>query len=246
MRKALFAGVALAALWAPAARSQVPVTDIGAIEQLYQQYVVELKDAAVQLQQLQQAASQVEWAVQSYNSFVASPSLGGAMGLINAAGISNPLPVSPYTVENLIRGQGGLNGTLGALSSLSSQSFGVNHIYTPSDNSWISQQMAAKANSVASAQGIAQQVYGQMAIRFPIIQSLQTNLLSATTPAARDHIVGQIQSQQAWVQGAQGQMQTASLMLAAERDNREQRADEHMTQSIDAELGQARANGVIP
>ena len=53
--------------------------------------------------------------------------------------------------------------------------------------------------------------------------------------------MGQIQAQQAWAANASGQLQAAGLMVTAERDNRDQQIEEHLTQSLDNQLAQAKA-----
>jgi hypothetical protein len=145
----------------------------------------------------------------------------------------------------LLNGQGGINGTLGTLSTFANSAASQNHIYSPTDNTWSSQQMIANGNGLAGAQGIAQQVYSQLAARFPVIQGLQQELLTASTPAQREGLMAQIQAQQAWVQGAQSQLQTASLMLNAQQQSRAQQASEQTTKSLDGQIEQARAAGVI-
>jgi hypothetical protein len=246
MRRALLAATVLASLWMPAAYADVPVFNAAAIGQLISQLKQAGQAYAVQLQQLSQAAQQVEWTASTFRSLVASPSLGMAQVLLNQVGVSNPLPVDPYTVQNLIAGRGGIPGTLGALSTFANSAAVANRVYAPTDNTWASQQLIANANGIAGAQGIASQVYTQMATRFPVIASLQQDLLGATTPAQREHIMGQIQAQQAWVQQAQGQLQTAEIMLVAERESRAQQIDEHITQSVDNQIAQAKAEGIIP
>lgn len=246
MRRALLAATIVAGLYGPVAHADVPVFDAAAIGQLISQLKQAGQAYGVQLQQLQQAAQQVEWTASTFRSLVASPNLGVAQVLLNQIGVSNPLPVDPYTVQNLISGQGGIPGTLGALSTFANSAAASNRVYLPPDNTWASQQMTANANGIAGAQGIAQQVYAQMSARFPIIASLQQDLLGATTPAEREHIMGQIQAQQAWVQQAQGQLQTAQILLVAERENRQQQIDEHITEGVDHQLAQAKAEGIIP
>jgi Skp family chaperone for outer membrane proteins len=246
MRRALIIGTVLAGAWMPAAQAQVPTIDTAAIAQLFQQYSTELKQLATEGQQLETQAQQLGWAVNTFNSLVAHPNLATAMGLLNQFGVSNPLPVNPYAIQSLINGQGGINGSLGALSALANSAAATNHVYAPTDNTWSSQQLIANANGIAGGQGIAQQVYQQIANRFPVLQALQRDALNATTPAEREHVSNQIQAELAWAQNAQGQLQSAGILMAAERDSREQRIDEHLTQSADNQIAQAKAEGIIP
>jgi Type IV secretion system proteins len=245
MRRALLLGAVMTGLWAPVSHAQIPVTDGGLNFQAAKTFLQDLKGYATQLRQLEQAIQQVQWATAEFNSLVANPSLPAAMGLLQAVGIQNPLPVSPYAIQGLISGQGGINGTLGALSSFTSGAATTNRVYTCTDNTFACQNSLASANSVAGSQGIAQQVYAQIAAHFPLMASLQRDMLAATTPAERESVMGQIQAEQAWAQQAQGQLQTAQIMLVAEQDNRVQRDNEKLSQSFHSQLDQARAAGVI-
>jgi hypothetical protein len=106
--------------------------------------------------------------------------------------------------------------------------------------------MAANANAIAGAQGVAQQVYQQLGDHFQILQALRTDALNATTPAEREHVMAQIQAEQGWAQNASGQLQAANILLIAEHDNRVQRENEMVDKSIDDELAKQRAEGIIP
>lgn len=231
---------------ASTAHAQIPVTDGANLLAQAQNLAQEVKSYAVYLQQLQTTAQQLGWAVNTFNSLVANPSLGSAMGLLNAVGINPPLPVSPYAVQSLLSGQGGISGTLGALSSLANSSFSQNHVYAYDDGSLASANMAANAHSIAGAQGIAQQIYGQFTQRFPILASLRQDMLGATTPAEREHVMGQIQAEHAWSQHAMGQLQTVNLMLMAQKENRAQQDHERLVKSADSEIAEARAKGFYP
>ncbi|MFL5252514.1 MAG: type IV secretion system protein [Rhodopila sp.] len=246
MRRALIIGTILTGAWLSPAQAQIPVTDVSAIAQLFQQYSTQLKQLATEAQQLETAGQQLGYAVNTFNSLVDHPNLATAMGLLNQLGISDPLPVNPYAVQSLINGQGGINGSLGSLSTLANSAAAANHVYTPRDNTWASQQMIANANGIAGGQGIAQQVYQQISARFPVLQALQRDALAATTPAEREHVANQIAAEQAWAQNAQGQLQSTGILMAAERDSRQQRIDEHLTESADNQISQAKAEGIIP
>jgi hypothetical protein len=142
----------------------VLVEDIPAITQQIKSLAQDLKAYEVYVQQLQQAVQQVEWASSTFESLVAHPSLPSAMAAMGMAGIENPLPVSPYAVQGLISGYGGAGGLsaitsrLGALGGLVNSSYSANHIYTPTDNTYASQQLQNGATGVAGAQGIAQSI----------------------------------------------------------------------------------------
>ena len=246
IRRILATCTILAGLAAAPAHAAIPTIDVSEIEQTIALLKQQISAYAVQIQQLEQAAQSVQWAANTFDAFVAHPGLGQAMGLMGQLGISDPLPVNPYAVQSLMNGYGGISGTLGSLSGLANTSWGTNHVYSSTDGTWTSQQSMASANGIAGAQGIAGQVYQQMADHFAVLGALRQDLLGATTPAERDAAMGQLAAEQAWTQNAQGQLQAAQIMLLAQRDSRAQREDEQLDQSIDGQLSQARAQGLIP
>ena len=223
------AGIALAAAYSMPARAEMPVIDTAAVGQLahqlandvkayglqLQQYAGEVKSWATQnlqwLQQLQQYSVQL----QQYTSeltmlenWVRNPSLGGAMGLLNIAGLGSSLPVNAYAVLNLVNGrsfgQGGLpeiSGVLSSLSGLTAGAYSANHVYTPTDASWASQELISNANSIAGEQGAAQAAYTDLQAHAAALQALRDHLATASSPKerpghpgadrARDHLVDQ-------------------------------------------------------
>src|SRR5690242_8598301 len=118
-----------------AGRADVPVIDIGSITQELKSYEQELKSWILQnTQALSEANTELNTArtylqeVQTYLAFVENPSLGSAMGLLNALGLRSDLPVDPMTMAQIVAGfnsltiNGGtasLNQAFGLLSALS-------------------------------------------------------------------------------------------------------------------------------
>ncbi len=171
------AGIALAAGYSLPARADLPVIDTAALGQWAQQlqndvkayaldlqrYAGEVKSWATQnlqwLQQVQQYTTQLQQYTNELTmleNWVHNPSLGSALGLLNIAGLGSSLPVNAYAVLNLVNGrsygQGGLpeiSGVLSSLSSLTAGAYSANHVYTPTDASWASQQLVTNANSIA-------------------------------------------------------------------------------------------------
>jgi hypothetical protein len=244
MKSLMYATACMVALCGPA-HALIPTDSLAEDIALAKSYIQDLKNYAAQLQQLQQAVQQVEWATREFNALVANPNLANAMGLLQVLGIQNPLPVSPYAVQALITGQGGISGTLGTLSTFANSSATTNRVYVCNDGTVACQSATASANGIAGSQGIAAQVYSQMSAHFPLLASLQKDMLAATTPAERESVAGQIAAEQAWAMQASGQLQTAQIMLMSQQDNRTQQADERISQSFHSQLDQARAEGII-
>jgi hypothetical protein len=120
------ASIALAASYSTPARADLPVIDTAALGQWaqqlandvkayglqLQQYAGEVKSWATQnlqwLQQLQQYAVELQQYANDLTmleNWVHNPSLGGALGLLNIAGLGNSLPVNASAVLNLVNGR---------------------------------------------------------------------------------------------------------------------------------------------
>lgn len=245
MKRAMMLGAMLGWLHAAGAQAQIPVTDGAANLQLIKTYLQDLKGYATQLQQLQQEVQTAMATVQTVESLVQNPNLGTAMTLMSRVGITNPLPLNPYAVQGLISGRTSPAGLPTLLSSLVTTQGTTNSIYTCTNGSWACEQQIAAARGIAGSQGIALGIIQQLSDHIPVLQALRDNLATATTPAQRENAMAAIQSEQVWTANAAAQMQSAMMLAAAERDNRAQREDELITQSIENELAEARARGMI-
>ena len=111
------------------------------------------------------------------------------MGLLNIAGLGSSLPVNAYAVLNLVNGrsygQGGLpeiSGVLSSLSSLTAGAYSANHVYTPTDASWASQELVSNANSIAGEQGTAQAAYTDLQAHAAALQALRDHLTASSSP----------------------------------------------------------------
>lgn len=232
------------------ARAQIPVTDLGNLGQQILQYGQMLKDYAQQGldyarqgQQLAQETQMVTNEVAMLNSFVQNPNLGSAMGLMSMAGLENPLPINPYAVQGLLSGQGGISGALGQLGSLSTGSYNSNLYYDQNNNTWQGQEAANRANGIAGAQGIGMVNLQQIAAHIPILQDLRNRLATATTPKEVQDAQAALSTEQTWASETGSQLQASALMYAAQRDADVDRENQHLAQSIDNNLAQAKAHG---
>ena len=228
-----------------AAHAQIPVTDGGNLIAQAKNLLQELKSYATQLQQLSQQIQQVTWLAQTAASLIQNPNLGAVMQLMNMVGLENPLPVSPYAVQALISGYGGMNsisgivGKLNSLGSLVTTSYQTDRVYTCNDNSFACQQQRRLAYGDAGLKGVTGEVYSQLAQRIPILKGLREQLSLATTPAQRENVMAQVAIENAWAQNAQGQLQTVVALAGAQQRVDANRENEHLTESIDAVLAAA-------
>lgn len=244
MKRLLAAAVCFVLAWG-SARGQIPVFDGASAVSQAKSLFQDLKGYATQLQQLQQEIQTVTYTGQTVASLVQHPSLGAVMQLAGRLGLSNELPISPYAVQNLLTGYGGINsvggitGKLGSLSGLITGSYNSDRIYDCADNSFTCQTSRNQAMSNASMKGITGQLYQQMANHIPVLQGLRDRAATATTPAERENIMEQIQLENAWVANTTGQLQSVSYMADAQHRVFEQQQNEKFVGDIDAVLARA-------
>lgn len=234
-------------------RADVPVIDTAALSQWYQQIANDIKTYALQVQQwstqnlswlmqVQQYATQTQQYLtetEQLLAFVHNPNLGSAMALLNAIGLNSVLPINPYTVMGLIDGMSSfngiysLNGILGSLSSISGSFWTTNHVYTPTDGSWASQQIIDRANGIAGVQGAAGGATNDLATHATALQALRTRLETATNPKDVADIEAQIQLEMVWTQNEQARLSAIQAMYAAQTDALTQRDNERLAMDIE-------------
>jgi hypothetical protein len=259
------AGIALAAGYSARVAADVPVIDTAAVAQLahqlsndvkayglqLQQYAGEVKSWATQnlqwLQQLQQYSVQLQQYTNELTmleNWVHNPSLGAAMGLLNIAGLGSSLPVNAYAVLNLVNGRSygasglpEISGVLSSLSSLTAGAYAANHVYTPTDASWASQELISNANSIAGEQGAAQAAYADLQAHAAALQALRDHLATASSPKDVQDTQAQIELETTWSTNEAAQLTAINAAYDAQRDSREQQANEELAKDLDAFTG---------
>ncbi len=261
------AGIALAAGYSARVAADVPVIDTAALGQWaqqlgnevkayglqLQQYAGEVKSWATQnlqwLQQLQQYSVQLQQYTNELTmleNWVHNPSLGAAMGLLNIAGLGNSLPVNAYAVLNLVNGRSygasglpEISGVLSSLSSLTAGAYSANHVYTPTDASWASQELISNANSIAGEQGAAQAAYTDLQAHAAALQALRDHLATASSPKDVQDTQAQIELETTWSTNEAAQLTAINAAYAAQRDALAQRDNEKMNQDITSFIASA-------
>lgn len=215
---------------------QIATIDNSNLIQNIKTYVQDLKSYATQLSQLQQEVQTAETTYQMLNSFVQNPNLGTAMGLMNAAGLGSALPINPYSVQSLVNGAGGLNGTLGSLSGLLNSSFNTNTVFTCTNQSWACQQQQQNAIGLAGAQGIGMQEIQTLTTHLGILQALRLQLETAQTPAQRENAMAALQTENAWAVEEGNRLMAANVLIESERDVRAQQDNEKLQKDLQATI----------
>ena len=232
MRTLLAGAAMIAMLDSGPARAQIAVVDPLNIAATLKTYYQQVQSYLTQVQQLAQQIQTAANTANMLNSFVQNPSLGSALGVLNAAGVASPLPVNPYALQGLLSGQGGVTGALGNLGALTSGMVGSNQLYPPNTGTYAGQSMATNAGSIAGAQATAMTVYQQMAQHFGVLTALRQQAAQATTPAARDAIMEQLQTEVAWGTFASGQLQSSYILIAAQQAVNTERDNEKLTNDL--------------
>lgn len=238
----ILTGIGLAAL-PGTANAQIPVTDAASILQQVKGYALEIKQYATQAQSLVTQAQQYQQEIEQYIAFVHDPTLGAAMGLMNQAGLGNSLPINPAALQSLVSGGANPSSILGALGGLANTSYGANHIYSPTDGSWNSQQLIANGNGIAGTQGASQATYQNLRDHMPVIQALRDRLLAAKTPKDVADAQAQLEAETLWTHNLNSQLAAIEVNYRTQQDARRQRDEESLDQGIDDFIAQANAAG---
>lgn len=242
MKRALLASICLGTLCGPA-NAVIEVNDPASILQQIKSYAQEIKSYALQAQQYTTQAQQYYTEVQQFNAFVHDPTLGAAMGLMQNAGLGNSLPINPFALQQLTSGYSGLGSTLGALGNLTNGSYSQNHVYSPTDGSWNSQQLIANGTGIAGTQGAAQAAYQNLRDHMPVIQALRDRLVTATTPKDVQDAQAQLEAETLWTHNLNTQLAAVEVDYRTQQDARVQRDNESLEQGIDKFLADASAAG---
>jgi hypothetical protein len=261
------AAIALLAAIEEPASADVPVIDTAALGEWAQNLVTQAKQYATQIQQYitetkEYIGDELSWTtqlaqyarqgqqyiteLQQFLAFVHNPSLGSAMGLLSMAGLTSGLPINPYAVLGLVNGiaygQGGLpeiSGILGSLSGLSTASWATNHVYTPQDQSWASQQIIARENGIAGAQGAAQTTYQSLQTHMAALQALRDHLASASTPKDVQDTQAQIELETTWTNNQAAQLQAVMSTYQAQSDAIVSRDNQRLDQDLEGFISTA-------
>lgn len=247
MRNLLFATVAVIALTGTATAQVAVIDPTGLVaqgKQLLETIKEETQGLRSYLTQLQQYATELQTYATDAEmaaNFIHDPSLGAATGLMNLAGVGNSLPVNPMAVMGMVNGFAGgigsLQSSLGRLSQLNgliASTGSANHIYTPTDGSWSSQQLNDGATSIAGTQGGSASLLQDLQNHVPVLQALRDRLSSATNMKDVADAQGAIQSEIAWTANTQAQLNALQVAASVQGDNRIQRDNEGVSQSFEA------------
>jgi hypothetical protein len=241
MKRIVLLGSCLMA-WSGLANAQIAVDSVAADLNAVRSFAQEIKSFGLQAQQYVAEAQTLAQAVQQYNAFVQSPSLGAALGIMGQTGLGNDLPINPASLTGLTSGYSmslnGLAGKLAVLSSLSNAAYSQNIVYVCTDQSWSCQQQQQRGFGLAGASGIAQSSYLDLRNHLPVLQALRDQAATATTPAQRENVALALQSETAWNNNLSAQITAAQMQAKTDEGSLTQRANEEMSKSIETTINE--------
>jgi hypothetical protein len=260
MRKILLIGVCTAVLCGPAQAQGIAVHDEGTLLEEVQQLIQEAKSYALQaqqwatqnlqwLKQVQQYATQLQQYALETEEFLAlvhNPNLGATMALLNQVGLGTNMPVNPMAAMSLVNGfsgvgrggnfLGAITGLANEVGAMSGQAYAANHIYSPTDGSWNSQQLIANGNGINATQGTALASYQLLQQHEAAFQDLRGNLATAEDPKDVWDAQGQIELEAAWTANQQASLTALQITATAQDAERQQRDNESLDKGIDTWL----------
>ncbi|MGA8611342.1 MAG: type IV secretion system protein, partial [Xanthobacteraceae bacterium] len=113
----------------------------------------------------------------------------------------------------------------------------ANHVYTPTDASWASKELISNANSIAGEQGAAQAAYTDLQAHAAALQALRGHLATASSPKDVQDTQAQIELETTWSTNEAAQLAAVNAAYDAQRDSREQQANEELAKDLDAFTG---------
>jgi hypothetical protein len=242
MRNRLIAVACIVVSFGGPAQAQIAVDSLTADFNAVKDLAGQAKAFALQAQQYVTEAQQLAQLVNTFNAFVQNPNLGAALGLMNATGLGNDLPINPASLMSLTSGYSmslaNLGAKLSVLSSLSNASYNQNHVYTCTDQSWACQQQQQRGYGLAGSAGIAQAAYQDLQNHIPVIQALREQAATAQTPAQRENVALALQSETAWNNNLAAQIQAAQMQAQSDQGSLAQQDHEKTSQSIAATIAE--------
>ncbi len=226
------------------ARAQLAVTDPGSyiIQNLgIANQVKEIASWAKQLAAMQQQYMQLQM---TYEALAHVTDLGSAVGALGMLGIRNPLPISPYAVQGLLNGSGGVGGMSSSIGSMFTGTLAGNQVYQARTDTWLGQELNRNGSGIAGGQSLALELYRAAADRMVHLDDLRGQIAGASDPSVRESLIAQIGAEQTAISNQQVQATVLGNYMQSQFASQQQRVQERRQQEIDQVLADARAHGV--
>jgi hypothetical protein len=181
-----------------------------------------------------------------WNAATRVTDLGSAVGLLGVMGIQNPLPVNAYSMQALLNGTGGLQGTMASLSGLVNSTATTNQVYRVQGGNFAQDEMIRRASALSGSQAVAMQLHDSAAQRSPLLAQLQARLNTAADPTEREALMVRLQAETAQIQNQQVQAQAAASYQAAQAQVDQLRQEERLQKSLDEALNVLDGRSAAP
>ena len=239
-RIALLAGIVLAS----PAYAQLTVTDPGSYVIQNLGIANQVKDLAAWAKQFAQMEAEYQQLQATYTALAHVTDLGSAVNALGMIGIRNPLPISPYAVQGLLNGSGGVAGMSANINTMFAGTTAANQVYRSDPTTWLGEELNRNGNGIAGAQSLAMELYRAAADRMANLDSLRDQVATAADPSMRESLIAQIGAEQTAIQNQQVQAGVLGNYMQAQFASQNQRVQERRQMEIDELLAQASAHGI--
>lgn len=249
MKSVLLAGVAALALALPPreARAQFCANCTQEVTEVIREGKRALevaKQIGQGAQMIGQGVQQIQIARNTFDAFTNIHDLGSAVHAFGLVGIQNPLPISPYALQNLLNGTGGTQGMISNMSNLHTGASSANTRFQVPLTHWAGAFLMEQVSGVSGSQAASLQLHQTAAERANHIQALQAQIaLNAGNPAAQASLANQLAAYQAQTQNQSVQAAAVANYSAMRREAAELIREQRLQQSFEEILQAGRARG---
>ena len=218
--------------FAPAARAQIPVTDVASLTQQIQQVMSWVQQYSQMVEQIRNQVQQISQLRETYNSMTGDRAMGGLLNGVADQTARRYLPADMaqlYDIYNgtIVPGYAALATRItGLRSTLSSLPPG----YFPA-GSQLETQLNKALDSLGAQRVMAQEAYKAVGDRVTNTENLMATISSATDPAAIAQLQARIQGEQVLAQNETTRIALMQYQQAAQRAEQEQRQREAFGQA---------------
>lgn len=212
--------VGIALVLASPARAQMAVFDGANMAQ-------NMKTTAQEIMAVQQLKNQLLQLQQTYTMLTHPMNTMQLATGLERASMENPMP----TVDSMVPLLGGQTQ-----SSVATSFYSQNHVYSPTDGSFESNQINSNGQSIANIQGMAVNNLTAIQGRLQELPSLESSLTTANSITSVEAINGRIAAENQFVQAQQAQAANLQLLAYEQKQSQEQQEKERYSEDMNQTL----------
>jgi type IV secretion system protein VirB5 len=126
---------------------------------------------------------------------------------------------------------------------LVNSSYSTNHLFSPSQNSFVGRLLSQNGRGLAGVQGLAAQLYQTTSERGRLIQDLRGRISRSTSLQETALLQAQLSAEQNALQTEQNQLLAVQVLASSQQGVVQQQREEARQQEIEQELAQAQSRG---